>query len=93
MWEWGGKQGGKDHLHVLEWVNFRCVNSEKLRRWNTEAKLRCQKLGREVWVRDDNLRGVSVGQEGIARRREARRAEKRAEEGPGGPWDPLLEVG
>lgn len=49
----------------------------------SEAKLRCQKLEREVWVRDKNLRVVSVDQEGIMGRE--RREEKRAQVDPGIP--------
>lgn len=43
----------------------------------SEAKLRCQELWREAWVRDKNLNIVSLGQEGISGKRgvEIRREE------------------
>lgn len=59
------------------------VNSEAQDMEFSEAKLRCQKLEREVWVRDKNLRVVSVDQEGIMGRE--RREEKRAQVDPGIP--------
>lgn len=53
----------------------------------SEPQLRCQKLGREVWVREKNLRVGSVGQEGITRQ-ERNRGEKR--KGSRWTWGPRV---